>query len=179
MSSFPLTARRHHDPEPEPVEQPQYLSFRLAGERYAFEITHIKEIIEYTSVTPIPLMPPFLRGVINLRGSVVPVIDLAVRFGQPSTEPGRRACIVIAEIPHGEDKQDLGVIVDAVDEVVELPATDIEAPPAFGTGLRSDFIRGMGRLQGQFLIVLAIEQVLSLDELASLAVQPFALPGAG
>jgi purine-binding chemotaxis protein CheW len=179
MSSFPLTPQRHHSPAPEPAEPPQYLRFRLAGERYAVDITHIKEIIEYTSVTPVPLMPPFLRGVINLRGSVVPVIDLAVRFGQPPTEPGRRACIVIAEIPHGEDWQDLGVIVDAVDEVIELPTTDIEAPPAFGTGLRSDFIRGMGRLQGQFLIVLAIERVLSLDELASLAARPLAMPEAG
>ncbi|MBV8465813.1 MAG: purine-binding chemotaxis protein CheW [Burkholderiales bacterium] len=153
----------------EPIELPQYLTFRLGAETFALEILHIKEIIEFGGVTEVPLMPPFLRGVINLRGSVVPVIDLSVRFGRASTQIGKRSCIVIVEVAFGETWNDLGVIVDAVDEVLELPSEDIEPAPAFGAKLRAEFIRGMGKLGERFVIVLALEHVLSIDEMAELA----------
>ncbi|QDQ27835.1 purine-binding chemotaxis protein CheW [Chitinimonas arctica] len=152
----------------EPVEQPQYLTFRLAGETYALDILHIKEIIEYGGLTEVPMMPRFLRGVINLRGAVVPVIDLAVRFGRPATDIGKRSCIIIVEVQADDDWLDLGVIVDAVDEVLDLPADAIEPAPAFGAQLRAEFIRGMGKLDGRFVIVLALEHVLSIDEMALL-----------
>lgn len=153
----------------EPVEQPQYLTFRLGAETFALEILHIKEIIEYGGLTEVPLMPRFLRGVINLRGSVVPVIDLAVRFGRPATAIGRRSCVVIVEVEFGGAWHDLGVIVDAVDEVLEIPPQDIEPAPAFGANLRAEFIRGMGKLGERFVIVLALEHALSIDEMAELA----------
>lgn len=165
-----LTTRRSNKlPLAEPVEQPQYLTFRLGGETYALEILHIKEIIEYGGLTEVPLMPRFVRGVINLRGAVVPVIDLAVRFGRPATVIGRRTCIVIVEIEFGEQWYDLGVIVDAVDEVLELPNEQIEPAPSFGARLRAEFIRGMGKIGDRFVIVLSLEHALSIDEMAELA----------
>ncbi|WP_233202938.1 chemotaxis protein CheW [Chitinimonas sp. BJB300] len=164
-----MSLRRSSTVQAEPVEQPQYLTFRVGGEIYALEIIHIKEIIEYGGLTEVPMMPRFLRGVINLRGAVVPVIDLAVRFGRATTEIGKRSCIVIVEAEYGDDWHDLGVIVDSVEEVLELRPEDIEPPPAFGAQLRSEFIRGMGKIEGRFVIVLALEHVLSIDEMAELA----------
>lgn len=175
MSQALTSHRRTQVPTTEPVELPQYLTFRLGGETYALEILHIKEIIEYGGLTEVPLMPRFLRGVINLRGAVVPVIDLAVRFGRPPTEIGRRSCIVIVEVQYDDSWHDLGVIVDAVDEVLELPAEDIEPAPAFGAQLRAEFIRGMGKLGGRFVIVLALEHVLSIEEMAQLSASGDAL----
>ncbi|WP_374348175.1 chemotaxis protein CheW [Chitinimonas sp.] len=169
MSQLISPHRRSNIAVAEPVEQPQYLTFRLGGEMFALEIRHIKEIIEYGGLTEVPLMPRFLRGVINLRGAVVPVIDLAVRFGRSPTQIGRRSCIVIVEVAYGDAWHDLGVIVDAVDEVLELPAQDIEPAPAFGARLRAEFIRGMGKLGERFVIVLALEHALSIDEMAELA----------
>ncbi|WP_184197197.1 chemotaxis protein CheW [Chitinimonas taiwanensis] len=169
MSQSLMPLRRGSAPQVEPIEQPQYLTFRLGAEVYALEILHIKEIIEYGGLTEVPLMPRFLRGVINLRGAVVPVIDLAVRFGRPATEIGRRSCIVIVEVEYADGWHDLGVIVDAVDEVLELRPEDIEPAPAFGAQLRAEFIRGMGKLDGRFVIVLALEHVLSISEMAELA----------
>lgn len=160
--------RRQSVPVVETVELPQYLTFHLGGETFALEIRHIKEIIEYGGVTEVPLMPAFLRGVINLRGSVVPVIDLAVRFGRAPTAIGKRSCIVIVEVEYGGGWHDLGVIVDAVNEVLELAPGDIEPTPAFGAGLRSEFIRGMGKLGNSFVIVLSLDNVLSINEMAEL-----------
>lgn len=169
MSQALTFQRRSNVPAVEPPEQPQYLTFRLGSETYALEILHIKEIIEFGGLTEVPLMPRFLRGVINLRGSVVPVIDLAVRFGRPATEIGRRSCIVIVEVQNDEQWVDLGVIVDAVDEVLDLPPEAIEPAPSFGAKLRAEFIRGMGKIGDRFIVVLALEHVLSIDEMAELA----------
>ncbi len=132
-------------------------------------ILNIKEIIEYGSVTEIPMVPPFIRGVINLRGNVVPVLDLAARFGFELTRPGKRTCIVIIELAEGEERQDIGVVVDSVSEVLEIPASEIEPPPAFGARIRADFIKGMGKVSGKFVIILDVAKVLSVDEIASLS----------
>ena len=151
------------------VDIQQYLTFLLSGEMYAVGILNVKEIIEYGQLTEIPMMPAFIRGVINLRGSVVPVIDLAARFGGQQTETSRRTCIVIIELSNGEERHDIGVVVDAVSEVLEVSAADIEPPPAFGAKIRADFIAGMGKISGKFVIILDIQRVLSVDEIATLA----------
>jgi purine-binding chemotaxis protein CheW len=145
-----------------------YLTFRLREETFAIGILAIKEIIEFGALTPVPMMPTCVRGVINLRGRVVPVIDLAVRFGREETVPNRRTCVVIVEVGVEGERQDLGVLVDAVNQVVDLPARDIEPPPGFGTKVRSEFIAGMGKLNGEFVIILDVDRVLSSEDLAAL-----------
>ncbi|MDY0074200.1 MAG: chemotaxis protein CheW [Thauera sp.] len=147
----------------------QYLTFSLGEEVFALGILNVKEIIEFGNVTEIPMMPPFIRGVINLRGAVVPVIDLSARFGDGLSKISRRTCIVIVELEGEEGSQDLGVIVDAVNEVLEIPRSEIEPPPAFGAKIRADFIQGMGKVDGEFIIILNVERVLSTDEIAMLA----------
>lgn len=153
-------------------ENQQYLTFMLGGETFAIGILSIKEIIEYGHLTTVPLMPPHIRGVINLRGAVVPVIDLAARFGRDGSEVTRRTCIVIIEVQTGEngggDQQDIGIVVDAVNEVVEIPAGQIEPAPAFGARIRTDFIQGMGKVNDRFVIILSVDHVLSVEELAAL-----------
>lgn len=151
----------------------QYLTFLIGKESYAIGILRIKEILEYAELTAVPMMPRCVRGVINLRGAVVPVLDLAARFGGPQAVPTRRTCIVIVEIQAGgESTQDLGVIVDAVNEVVEIPASEIEPPPSFGTRIPETFIEGMGKVAGKFVIVLNMDRVLSAEDIVGLAVTP-------
>jgi len=149
-------------------EQNQYLTFLLGGEMFAIGILNIKEIIEYGSLTEVPMMPEFIRGVINLRGAVVPVVDLSARFGRKRTEVTRRTCIVIIEVETDGDKHDVGVVVDSVSEVLEIAAGEIEPAPSFGTRIRADFIAGMGKVSGKFVIILSVNNVLSLDDLAML-----------
>jgi len=150
-------------------EDNQYLTFTLAGEMFAVGILNVKEIIEYGRPTEIPMMPSFIRGVINLRGAAVPVIDLAARFGGHESEVQKRTCNVIVEVRQGDAKHDLGIMVDAVSEVLEIPGSEIESAPSFGAKLRADFIAGMGKVDGRFVIILDIQRVLSADDLASLA----------
>ena len=145
-----------------------YLAFRLADEVYAVDILRIREIIEYSPPTVVPLMPPSLRGVINLRGAVVPIIDLAVRFGRPATGVGKRTCFVIVEVAHAGETHVLGLMVDGVNAVMEIAADDVEPPPSFGTRVDADFIAGMARVNGRFVIILDIARVLSIEELAAL-----------
>lgn len=150
-------------------DQQQFLTFILGGEMFAIGILNIKEIIEYGQLTSVPMMPEFIRGVINLRGSVVPVVDLSSRFGRKPSETTRRTCIVIIETEAGGERQDIGVVVDSVSEVLEIPPTEIEPPPAFGARVRPDFISGMGKVDGRFIIILNIGKVVSVDELATLS----------
>lgn len=147
----------------------QVLCFSAAGSTYAMGIAAIKEIIEYGTLTTIPLMPAFIRGVINLRGAVLPVIDLAARLGFEPAKPSRRTCIVIVEMRHDGEVFDLGVVVDGVSEVLELGPEDLEPAPSFGANIRSDFIQSMARIRGRFVIVMRLEQVLSIDEVSHLA----------
>lgn len=155
----------------------QYLAFTLAGERYAMPLLGVKEIIEYGNVTPIPAMPAFILGVINLRGRVAPIIDLAARFGEEKTRIGERTCIVILE-QKGRD-QDMGVVVDSVNAVIDVPAGDMEPPPSFGVMTRSDFILGMWKYQDRFVVVLDLERVLSVEEITQMASQIQEREGAG
>jgi purine-binding chemotaxis protein CheW len=147
-------------------EVQQYLTFMLGGEVFAIGILHIKEIIEYGQLTTVPMMPAFIRGVINLRGAVVPVVDLASRFGDKPSQVTRRSCIIILEMQVEAETQVIGVVVDAVNEVLEIAGAEIEPPPRFGTKIRTDFIAGMGKVQERFVIILNVNKVLSADELA-------------
>ena len=151
-----------------PLAAPPYLAFRLAGEVYAIDILRIREIIEYNPPTAVPMMPPSLRGVINLRGAVVPVIDLAVRFGRPATGVGKRTCFVIVEVAHAGAILVLGLMVDGVNAVLEIAAENIEPPPSFGTRVNAEFIAGMARVDGRFVILLDIARVLSIEEMATI-----------
>jgi purine-binding chemotaxis protein CheW len=145
-------------------ETAQYLTFILAHEMFGINILTIKEIIEYHGVTEVPMMPPSVRGVINLRGAVVPVVDLQVRFNRAATEIGRRTCIVIVETRHAGEQHVIGVVADSVSSVMDIPASEIEPLPSFGTGMRSEFVHGMGKVQGRFVILLNVNQVLSIEE---------------
>ena len=147
----------------------QYLTFMLGGEVFALGILRIKEIIEYGQLTEVPRMPPFIRGVINLRGAVVPVIDLGARFGKEATKIWRRTCIVIIEVDFDDERHVVGVMVDAVNEVLDIPSSEIEPAPNFGAHIRADFIQGMGKVGGKFVIILDVNHVLSLEEMSSLA----------
>ncbi|CAD6879605.1 Positive regulator of CheA protein activity (CheW) [Methylomonas albis] len=149
----------------------QYLTFVLGSEVYALGILNIKKIIDYDDLTEVPMMPAFVRGVINLRGSVVPVIDLMARFGKGSTAVSKRTGIVIVETGGQGDgnQQDIGIIVDAVNEVIDIGPQDIEPPPSFGTDIHSDFISGMAKRNWRFIILLNVNKVLSADEMAGLS----------
>jgi purine-binding chemotaxis protein CheW len=154
-------------------DQHQYLTFQLASEMFAVGILHIREIIEYGSLTTVPMMPDFVRGVINLRGCVVPVIDLSARFGRGKSTIDRRSCIVILEVNASDSildgLQEVGVIVDSVSEVLDIPQSEIEPPPSFGARIRADFIAGMGKVDGKFAIMLDVQKVLNVEEMADLA----------
>jgi purine-binding chemotaxis protein CheW len=157
---------------PAALEPTQHLTFLLAGEMFAIGILAIKEIIEYGSLTPVPMMPPSVRGVINLRGAVVPVMDLLARFGKPPSPITKRSCIVIVEVAHGDERQVIGVAVDAVSEVLDIAPADIEPPPAFGARIRSDFIQGMGKVKGKFVILLDLDHALAMDAMEAGAEAP-------
>ncbi|MBV8035904.1 chemotaxis protein CheW [Roseateles sp.] len=147
----------------------QYLSFNLAREVFAIGILAVKEIIEFKALTEVPMMPASVRGVINLRGAVVPVVDLAQRFGRAASQVGKRSCIVIVET--GTEEQGggvLGVLVDSVREVLDIPSADIEPAPSFGAQIRRDFIAGIGKVRGDFVILLDLSRVLSLQEIGAL-----------
>lgn len=151
-----------------PLQGGQYLTFKLAGEQFAIGILHIKEIIEYGQLTKVPLMPDFIRGVINLRGAVVPVIDLSSRFWKTPSQLNARSCIVILELQHQDVSLVVGVIVDAVIAVLDIAAENIEPAPAFGTGISADCIAGMGKLDEAFIIMLDVDRVLSVADVAHL-----------
>lgn len=147
----------------------KYLTFLLGDKSYAISILKIKEILEYGKITPIPKMPDFICGAINLRGKLVPVIDLLERLGNGKSGIGKRSCIVIVEMAFGAEVLNIGVIVDAVSKVMDFKNSDVEAAPSFGGTVETDFIEGMGKVDEEFVIILNIDRVLSLGDLALLA----------
>lgn len=153
--------------EPETVENGvgQNLSFHCMNVALALPISRVREIIEYGNLTTVPMMPPYVLGVINLRGNVVPVVDLSARFGAGATKLGKRTCIIILELPRAGESALVGLVVDAVDEVLDVDSGQIEPPPSFGTAIRSDFILGMARREQGFLIILRVDKLLDLDAL--------------
>ncbi len=147
----------------------QYLIFSLGGELFAVGTLRVREIIEYGNITSVPMMPSFIRGVINLRGAVVPVIDLNARFGRGQTDVSRRTCIVILEVQGDEGTHVLSIIVDAVSAVRHIDSASIEPSPSFGTHIRADFIDGMAKVNGGFVILLDLGKVLSMDEISMIS----------
>jgi purine-binding chemotaxis protein CheW len=147
----------------------QYLTFMLAGETFAIGILAIKEIIGWQNLTEVPMMPPCVRGVINLRGTVVPVLDLLSRFGSSTSPITKRTCIVIVEVENDGDRHTVGVVVDAVNEVLDIAPSDIEPAPSFGSRIRTDFIEGMGKVKDKFVILLNVNHVLSLSDIGGFA----------
>jgi purine-binding chemotaxis protein CheW len=152
----------------EGIEQQQYLTFLLAGEEYAISILKVREIIEYDTVTVVPKTPKWIRGVINLRGSVVPVVDLAVKFGLEERPVTRTSCIVILEGQLENQNTTMGIVADAVSQVMDLASEDIREVPEFGTRVQVNYLLGMAQLGKKFALLLDVDRVLSTDELLNL-----------
>ena len=146
----------------------QFLTFTLGREVFAMDIRTVREIIQHGPMTNVPLMPDFVRGVINLRGAVVPVIDLQARFGRPPAEIGKKTCIVIFDSVRDGERVELGLLVDAVSEVIDIAPEQIEPPPNFGSAVRRDFIQGMGKVANRFVIILEPAKAFDVDEMAQL-----------
>lgn len=146
----------------------QFLTFRIGNEHYGLELSQTREIIEYSGITEVPLMPSFLRGVINLRGEVVPVIDLAVRLGRKAIEVQRRTCIIVVELSGNDQHHVLGLLADAVSEVIEMDDDNIEDAPSFGANIRAEFIQGIAKQGEEFVVLLDANNALSIRELAHL-----------
>jgi len=154
----------------------QFLTFVLNSEIYGINITDIREIIDYGSITKVPMMPGYIAGVINLRGNVVPVVDLALRFLQKPSRRTRRSSIVILEVNHEDQEQilEIGITVDVVNEVLDILSSEIKPSPSFGTKICADFISGIGNVNEQLLVFLDIENILMISELS--AVEEFLSP---
>jgi len=148
------------------TETTQYLTFRLDEEVFALDLSKVREVLDYTNITKVPRTPEFMRGVINLRGSVVPVVDMRLKFGMSKTERTVNTCIIIIEITLDGDTTVLGALADSVQEVIDLGAEQIEPAPRIGTRLRTEFIRGMGKRDERFVIILDIDKIFSVDELS-------------
>ena len=147
------------------VQATQYLTFRLAGDDYAVGVLRVREIIEYAPPTRVPAAPPVIRGVINLRGSVVPVADLAVKFRLGAQPVTKRSCIVIVDARLGDEATVVGLVADAVSQVIDLAPADVEPAPGFGTRARAELLQGLGRVGGRFVMILDLDRVLSRDEM--------------
>ncbi len=148
------------------IETNQYLTFKLEDEVFGLAIGKVREVLDFTTITKVPRTPEYMRGVINLRGSVVPVVDLHLKFGLAQTEKTVNTCIIIVEISMEGEITVLGALADSVQEVVELEPEQIEPAPKIGTKLNTEFIKGMGKREDQFIILLDIDKVFSSDELS-------------
>lgn len=146
----------------------QYLTFSLGDEVFAMDIRSVREIIQHGAMTVVPLMPEFVRGIINLRGAVVPVIDLQSRFGRLRAEIGKKTCVIIFDVGPEGDKVELGLLVDAVSEVIDIAPSQIEPPPQFGTTIQREFILGLGKVGNEFIVILEPERALNVDDMVAL-----------
>jgi len=154
----------------------KYLTFALANEEYGLEILKVREIIGYIDVTAVPQTPPHVKGVINLRGQVIPVVDLRAKFGMETTEVTEQTCIIVVEITQGGRKSNTGIVVDRVQEVLDIAGADIEEAPQFGSSVDSDFILGMGKIGDKVKILLDIDRVLAGRDVGAFG--EFAAPSA-
>ncbi len=150
------------------TETTQYLTYKLADEVFAVDVAKVREILDFTPATKVPGTPEFMRGVINVRGNVVPVVDMRLKFGLTKTEKTVDTCIVVMEITVDEDTTVLGALVDSVQEVFEIEASQIEPPPRMGTRWRTEFIKGIGKRNNELIIILDIDRVFSSSELGIL-----------
>ncbi len=143
----------------------QYLTFQLGEEVFAVDVSHVREILEFTTVTKVPRTPDYMRGVINLSGSVVPVLDMRLKFGLSLTEKTVDTCIIVVEVFFEDESTIIGALVDSVQEVLELEPDQIEPAPRIGTQLKTEFIKGMGKRDDRFIILLDIDKIFSSEEL--------------
>lgn len=150
------------------IETSQYLTFKLDNETYALDIKQVREVLEFSEITKVPRMPDFMRGVINLRGGVVPVVDLRLKFGMTMTEKTGDTCIIIIELAIEGETTLLGALADSVQEVMTMEPDQIVPPPKIGTRLDTEFIKGMGKKNDEFVIIVDIDKVFSMDEAALL-----------
>lgn len=150
------------------TEVRQYLTFKLGEEVFALDVDKVREVLDYTTITRIPRTPEFMRGVINLRGSVVPVVDLRLAFGMPATEKTVNTCIVVTEVSMQGEKVVLGALADSVEEVTDLEPDQIQPGPRLGTTINTDFVRGMGRRESGFIVILDIDRVFADDQLSAI-----------
>ncbi|NLD39383.1 MAG: chemotaxis protein CheW [Desulfatiglans sp.] len=146
------------------LETNKYLSFKLDNEIYAFDISQVREVLDYTEITKVPKMPVFVKGIINLRGGVVPVVDLRKKFDLPTSENTVNTCIIIMDISIDNEKTLIGALADSVQEVMTIEPDFIEPPPKIGTRLDTEFIRGMGKKNDKFIIIIDIDKVFSVGE---------------
>jgi purine-binding chemotaxis protein CheW len=156
--------QNHREPEAMPTKEGKYLTFALAHEEYGLEILKVREIIGYIDVTAVPQTPRYVKGVINLRGQVIPVVDLRTKFGMAAAEVTDETCIIVVEIAHAERTFNTGIVVDRVQEVLDIGGEDIEEAPQFGVSVNTDFILGMGKVNEAVKILLDIDRVLSHEE---------------
>jgi purine-binding chemotaxis protein CheW len=152
--------------ETEATGREQYLTFFVAGEEYGLRILRVREIIQYEGVTRIPRTPAWVRGVINLRGSVVPVVDLRSRFGSEGAQPTRSTCVVLAEVQFEGQRVIMGLLTDAVSAVMELPEQDLRPVPSFGTRTRIEYLQGLARVGDRLILLLDVDALLSAEEVA-------------
>ncbi len=157
-----------HEPQVLSQRAGKYLTFSLAGEEYGIAILKVKEIIGMMPITPVPQAPNFVKGVINLRGRVIPVTDLRLKFGMEPLEYNERTCIIVVEVTGNESTILMGLVVDSVSEVMNIREEDIQDTPTFGTQLNTDYILGMAKMDGGVKILLDIDRVLSVDEIKML-----------
>jgi len=155
----------------------QYLTFQLDDEVFAIDVANVREILEFNSVTRVPKSPEYMRGVINLRGSVVPVFDMRLKFGMTGTERTINTCIVVVEVSYEGEDIIIGALVDSVQEVFEMDSSLIEPAPRIGTQLKTEFIKGMGKKDDSFIIILDIAKVFSLEDLAGIVDAGGSRPG--
>jgi purine-binding chemotaxis protein CheW len=155
----------------EELQTTQYLTFTLAEEVFAVDVDRVREILEITNITKVPQVPDFMRGVINLRGCVVPVLDLRLKFGMEETAQTVNTCIIVVEVEMDGERIVLGALADSVQEVIEMESSQIEAPPHIGTHLKTDFLRGMGKHDNRFVMILDIDKVFSGAELGAVSGQ--------
>jgi purine-binding chemotaxis protein CheW len=149
------------------TEVRQYLTFRLGEEVFALDVAKVREVLDLTPITKIPRTPEFMRGVINLRGSVVPVVDLRCGFNMPIGENTVNSCIIVVEVALNNEVVVIGALADQVEEVIDLEPDQIQPPPRIGTFVKTEFLHGMGKRDSRFLMILNIDQVFSADQLGA------------
>jgi len=155
----------------EVLQATQYLTFTLADEVFAVDVARVREILEISTITKVPQTPAFMQGVINLRGSVVPVIDMRLKFGMAETERTVNTCIIVVEVMMDGETSVLGALADSVQEVIEMEPSQIEAAPHIGTHIKTEFLKGMGKQNERFVMILDIDKVFSLAELVAVQEQ--------
>lgn len=169
MSNKQMVSVKERESASADAEVTQYLTFLSGKETFAIDILDVKEIIEIEHITTVPMMPDFICGVINLRGSVVPVVELSSRLSKKTGKVTKKSCIVLVEVSVGEEHQTIGMMVDEVNEILEIDQTHTQPPPSFGSGIRTDFIKAMGRVEEKFIILLDVTRVLSVEDISAIS----------